>query len=66
MITIPGSGSSEPFVVKITGGGIAQSLRNRGLMTNRNEPICLYYQMTFKPKMETDWFFSVKNCEVCS
>jgi hypothetical protein len=60
---------TESFVVKViwggggVGRGMAQSLRNRGLIISRNEAsLCLYYKITFKPKMEAGWFFTV--CKV--
>jgi hypothetical protein len=38
MIAIPETDNTEPFVVNVAGGRIAQSFINKGLIINRNEP----------------------------
>jgi hypothetical protein len=55
-LALPGAGSTEPFVVKVTGEAYPSPWET-DLITNRNEPV--YYTMAFNPKMEVGWFITV-------
>jgi hypothetical protein len=55
MIAIPGTGSTEPFAVKVTGSAWPNSWETEF----NHKQVCLYYKMSFKPKMEAGWIFRV-------
>ncbi|XP_021482955.1 LOW QUALITY PROTEIN: mas-related G-protein coupled receptor member B4-like [Meriones unguiculatus] len=57
MITIPGTGSTEPFVVKVT-GGVQLKLRKTAMNL-----VYLYYELAFRLKAEAGWFFTSKENE---